>query len=205
MKKIIKLIILILIGLTLNSCYNSQEKEAIEICKRSCKYPLTFKVMDTYSILIPDRIETVTINGICYISYSKSIIDSFKIYNQYANHWDFNYEDFNYDYSKPCRIDSIHIYTVKRYCPKHTFFEVNYSCLNAFGVPCQHSRHFNIVNDYLIDPADRFSLNYDDFIKIEDTICINHFINNYSNKIFKAKVEVEEYLNNFESNFKLKQ
>lgn len=47
MKNFIKLVVLILIGLTLNSCYNSQEKEAIEECKKSCMYPLTFEVIET--------------------------------------------------------------------------------------------------------------------------------------------------------------
>ena len=50
MKQFIKLIVLILIGLALNGCYNAQEKEAIEICKKkSCKYPLTFEVINLHN------------------------------------------------------------------------------------------------------------------------------------------------------------
>ena len=109
MKQFFKLIVLMLIGLALNGCYNAQEKEAIEVCKRSCNYPLTFEVIETSS--------TSCDNG---------------------------------DYE----------------------FEVTFSAQNAFGVPCQHSRIFLITNDDQV------------LGKFED--------------------EVKEYLNNFKSNFKLK-
>lgn len=49
MKQFIKLIVLMLIGLALNGCYNAKEMEAIEECKKSCMYPLTFEVIETSS------------------------------------------------------------------------------------------------------------------------------------------------------------
>lgn len=204
MKNFIKLVVLILIGLTLNSCYNSQEKEAIEICKRSCKYPLTFKVMDTYSILIPAKIDTITYSGICYIKYSNSVIDSFKIrYDNFSDYWDHDYYDgYNYDYTRSCKIDSIHTYTIKRDYPTYTNFHIAYFTKNDFGVPYEEYMNFYIINGNVYNSN---KWNIDIFTRNIDTISINHFINNSPNKIFEDMFEIEKYLNHFKSNFKLKQ
>lgn len=202
MKQFIKLTVLMLIGLALNGCYNAQEKEAIEKCKRNCKYPLTFEVIETSSTSHPAKIDTTTI-GVCYIRYSKSVTNSFKIYRKFGV-WDFNYKDFHFDYGRPCRIDSIHTYTVRRYCPRYTFFKVTYSCKNGFGVPCQDSRYFDIIGNYISDYNNPYDRDYDDFIETRNTISTNHFINNSPGKIFKDEYEIKEYLCDFKSNFKLK-
>lgn len=214
MKKFIKLIVLMLIGLALNGCYNAQEKEAIEICKKSCKYPLTFEVINTSSTSISASDDT-TISGVCYIRHSKSISDSFKFTEHDCVIYDDNIYDDDVDVLveeakrivreatgldfNNVRIDSIRTYTIKRSYPGYELFGITYSCKNAFGVPVENFRIFSIIGNYVSDnPYDR-----DDFIRI-DTISVNRFVNNSPKKIFKNDSEVYRYLHDFESNFKLK-
>ena len=197
MKQFIKLMMLMLIGLALNGCYNAQEKEAIEKCRRNCKYPLTFEVINTSSTSYPPKAYLIDLEGVCYIRHSESITDSFKIF-YHRDNW-YVHDIFKY---WPCRIDSIRTLTIKQGYPSFTQFTVTYSCKNDFGVPCQDSRSFIIINDCLV--SDFYVRYFDDFFIRITTTHVNHFINNSPDKLFKSIYEVEKYLNNFESNFKLK-
>lgn len=219
MKQFIKLIVLMLIGLALSGCYNAQEKEAIEICKKSCKYPLTFEVINTSTSYLAEIGDT-TFRRRCYISHLNSVTDSFEFTEYdcdiYCDIYDDDVDvelsrkvnriineaigaiglDFNFN---NVRIDSIRTYTIKRSYPRYTRFEVTYSAKNAFGVPVENSSIFYIIGNYVSDNP----RNINDFIRI-DTISVNRFINNSPKKIFKNDSEVYRYLHDFESNFKLK-
>lgn len=244
MKQFIKLIVLMLIGLVLNGCYSAKEKEAIEVCKRNCKYPLTFEVIETSSTSYPAKIDITTFKE-CYINRPKNmddivamdviaaadsvimaargmdmshltrtypvypdpvlVPDSFKIYGDSIDERD-DYKIQYVNYYDKFKIDSIHTYTVKKYYPGYELFKVTYSGKNDFGVPCLDSSKFLIINDQILDldNDDWWNSDVANDIEIIDTISINRFINNSPDKIFKSKDEFEKYLNNFESNFKLK-
>lgn len=184
-----------LIGLVLNGCYNSQQKEAIEKCRRNCKYPLTFEVINTSSTSIPARIDTTTY-GVCYCrQYNNGTYytNSFKL-KEYDLLW--KVDDYiSFLYFDKLRIDSIRTYTIREDCPGYTSFKVTYSAKNAFGVPEEDTRYFEIVKDCVYD-----LYNFSDI----DTISINRFVNNSPKKIFRTRDEIEKYLQDFESNFKLK-
>lgn len=226
MKQFFKLIVLMLIGLALSGCYSSQQEKAIEMCRKSCKYPFTFEVIDTFSILVPDHSDTMTFK-VCYTSRPATKVDtivnevkalygnashltgtvseSFKIYSDNDNI--FNEESGADIYN--IRIDSIYTYTTSSHIHEHTFFKVTYSYKNdyskvPFKIPHQDSHEFLIINDRVLDNDDWWNSDVADDIETIDTISVNCFINNSPDKIFKSEDEVKEYLNNFESNFKLK-
>lgn len=214
MKQFIKLIVLMLIGLVLNGCYSAQQEKAIEMCKRKYKY---LEVIDTSSLLEPDRIDTMTFK-VCYTSrpanrvdtivsevcgrdLTNSVSESFEIYEPPHDNLS---DDFR---SSGFRIDSIRTYTTSHYIHEHTRFRVTYSYKNDyFEVPHLDSREFLIINDQVLclDDDDWWDSNVAAAIETVDTISVNRFINNSPDKIFKSEDEVKEYLNNFESNFKLK-
>ena len=208
-----------LIGLALNGCYNTQEKEAIEVCKKSCKYPLTFEVIETSSTSYPASIDTITLKE-CYINrppadfidtivnegygrdLSSAISESFRIIDNRIDEYGY----YIIAKSGNFRIDSICTYTTKRYYPGYELFKVTYSGKNDFGVPCLDSSEFLIINDQILglDNNDWWDSDVANNIETLDTISISRFINNSPDKIFKSGYEINKYLNNFESNFKLK-
>lgn len=234
MKQFIKLIVLMLIGLALNGCYNAQEKEAIEICKKSCKYPLTFEVIETSSTSYPAIIDTVTFKK-CYINLPENmdeiiaesvIIEAEKLLGMDVSRRltrtssvlvpdSFKIYGDSIDVRDDYKIEYVNYYDDNfRIDSIHTYtIKSIYPGYERFDVTYSCKNAFGVPCQYFRSfgiigrYVSDLSNPYDmdyDYFVREDTISVNCFINNSPDKIFKSKDEVIEYLHDFKSNFKLK-